>query len=129
MPILNLTIQPGRLAVCQLPADAAMPAWLAGAKGFVSLSRTDEELSIVCPEDLVPADVKQEPGWRACKVEGPLGFGLTGIMASVLDPLADAKVSVFAISTYNTDYVLVKDAKVADAVAALRNSGHTVRLD
>ncbi len=129
MPVLNLTFQPGRLTVCQLPVNAAVPAWLAGAEGFVSITRTKSELSIVCPEGLPPAGVKQESGWRLIKIEGPLDFGLTGILASVLDPLAKAGISIFSISTYNTDYVLVKQDKVEAAVTALRQAGHVVRVD
>lgn len=125
MPILNLTLQPVRLSVCQLPADAALPAWAASAS-FVSITRTAEELSLVVPESLAPADLKQEGGWRSLKVHGPLGFGLTGILASILEPLAKAGITVFAVSTFNTDYVLIKEADANAAVDTLRNSGHTV---
>ena len=128
MPNLPLTLQPGRLTVCQLPAEAPLPAWAAHATAFVSITRTAEELSIVCTEGLAPEDVKQEPGWRAFQVRGPLDFGLTGILASLLDPLAKAKISIFAISTFNTDYVLVKEPAVDAAVAALRGAGHRVDL-
>lgn len=126
---MNLSLTPDRLTVCQLPANAPLPAWAANANGFVSITRTTEELSLVCREDLAPADMKQEAGWRAFKIEGPLDFGLTGILASVLDPLAQAKISIFAISTYHTDYILVKADKVEAATAALRAAGHGVRSD
>lgn len=126
---MNLSLTPDRLTVCQLPANAPLPAWAANANGFVSITRTTEELSIVCREGLAPADMKQEAGWRAFKIEGPLDFGLTGILASVLDPLAQAKISIFAISTYHTDYILVKADKVEAATAALRAAGHGVRID
>lgn len=127
MPILNLTLQPGRLSVCQLPADSALPAWAASA-AFVAVTRTAEELSLVVPEALAPAEIKQEAGWRCLKVHGPLGFGLTGILASILEPLAKARISVFAVSTFNTDYVLIKETNAEAAVAALRTSGHTVTV-
>jgi len=97
--------------------------------GFFSVTRTHEELSIVCPESVIPVDVKQESGWRMLKVEGPLEFGLTGVLASIATPLAQAGISIFSIATFNTDYVLVKDALVAEAVKALHAAGHTVRLD
>lgn len=127
MPALNLTLQPGLLTICRLPPDAAIPAWATAAPtGFLSLTRTAEELSLVCADGLAPAGQKQEPGWRAFKVEGPLDFGLTGILASVLDPLARAGISIFAISAFNTDYVLVKSTKADAAVTALRAAGHTV---
>ena len=126
---MNLSLTPDRLTVCQLPANAPLPAWAANANGFVSITRTTEELSIVCREGLAPADMKQEAGWRAFKIEGPLDFGLTGILASVLDPLAQAKISIFAISTYHTDYILVKADKVEATTAALRAAGHNIRSD
>ncbi len=127
-PRMNLSLSKDRLTVCQLPADAPLPSWVANANGFISITRTSEELSIVCREDIAPAEVKQEAGWRAFNVEGPLDFGLTGILAALLDPLAKAGISIFAISTFNTDYILVKADKVEAATAALRTAGHTVRL-
>jgi uncharacterized protein len=126
---MNLSLTPDRLTVCRLAPDAPIPAWAADAKAFVSITRTADELSIVCAVSLAPADVKKESGWRAFKIEGPLDFGLTGILASVLAPLAQAKISIFAISTYNTDYILVKADKVEAATAALRAAGHGVRID
>ena len=126
---MNLSLQKDRLAVCQLAPDAAIPAWAAGKVSFSSISRTSEELSIVCPEGVVPKDVKAEAGWRVFKLDGPLDFALTGILASVAAPLAQAGVSIFALSTYHTDYVLVKDQKAGEAVNALKAAGHNVRID
>lgn len=128
MPVLNLRLQPGRFSVCQLPAGAPLPAWAVSAAGFQSISRTDAELSIVCREGVAPPEVKQATGWRMFEVAGPLDFSLTGIMASILDPLAKAGISIFAVSTYNTDYVLVQDAKAEAAVQALRDAGHDVKV-
>jgi hypothetical protein len=128
-PRMNLSLSKDRLTVCQLPADAPLPSWVANANGFISITRTTEELSIVCPETLAPRDAKQESGWRAFKVEGPLDFALTGILAALLDPLAKAGISIFAISTFNTDYILVKADKVEAATQALRAAGHVVRVD
>lgn len=126
---MKLSLSPDRLTICQLAADAPIPVWAAGMAPFCSITRTSEELSIVCPENLVPADVKQETGWRALKVDGPLDFALTGILASLAGSLAKAGVSIFALSTYHTDYVLVKDPQVAKAVRALQAAGHTVITD
>ncbi|MFZ5494770.1 MAG: ACT domain-containing protein [Verrucomicrobiota bacterium] len=123
---MNLSLSQEHLTVCQLAAEAPIPEWAATARSFVSITRTKEELSIVCTEDLPPSAVKQESGWRMFKIEGPLDFGLTGILASVLDPLAKAGVSIFAISTFNTDYVLVKADRVDAAIHALRAAGHAV---
>jgi uncharacterized protein len=126
---MNLILSQERLTVCKLPADASVPGWATAGNTFVSITRTDEELSIVCEESLVPSDVPQEAGWRRFKVEGPLDFSLVGILAAIAQPLATAAVSIFAISTHNTDYVLVKDAQIETALQALRNAGHAVRTD
>ncbi len=129
--MLTLTALPDTLAVCRLDAASPIPAWAdsgnAGNAGFVSITRTADELSIVCDVAHVPEDVKAERGWRAFKLEGPFEFTLVGVLKQVLDPLAEAKVSVFAISSYDTDYVLVKTAQFEQAVTALTRFGHTVR--
>ncbi len=123
---MNLTLLPETYAVCQLPADAAIPAWASGPGAFLSITRTAEELSLACPAAGVPPGVKQEGPWRAFKVEGPLDFALTGVLASLATPLTQAGVSLFAVATYNTDYVLVKTDKLPAATAALRAAGHRI---
>jgi len=89
--------------------------------------RTPTELSIVCDETAVPAEIRAERGFRALVVDGALDFAVTGILASVTGPLADARISLFAFSTYDTDYVMVKDERLDDAIAALRAAGHRIR--
>jgi hypothetical protein len=123
--MLTLTLLPDRLAVCRMDSSADVPPWAFGP-GFFSVTRTDDELSIVTKEDAPPAGVLHEPGWRCPKLEGQFDFALTGILASLATPLADAGVGIFAISTYNTDYVLVKQSDLTQAVAALQAFGHTV---
>lgn len=125
---MNLSLEKDRFAICQLAADASIPAWASSKGAFVSMSRTSEELSIVCLERAVPQEVKQQKGWRLLKVDGPLDFALTGILASIATPFAKAGVSIFALSTYHTDYVLLKDGQVEEAVRALQAAGHTVRI-
>ena len=117
----ELRVLAGRFAICRLPPDAAVPA------RFFSMTRTPEELSIVCAEADAPEGAKREPGWRMLQVAGPLDFALTGVLAAIAAPLAQAGVSIFAISTFDTDYVLVKDENLARAEEALRAAGHTVR--
>ena len=117
---LTLFVLPGRLAICRLAPEEALPEWALAGKGFVSLSRTPDELSVVCPEELVPDDVKADKGWRTFKVEGPLDFTLTGILTYLLQPLAQHQISIFAISTFDTDYILVKEEKLPEAVQALK---------
>lgn len=94
-----------------------------------SLTWTTDELSVVCSAAQVPADVQSEHDWRCFQVVGPLDFGLTGVLLAIAAPLAAAKISIFAISTYDTDYVLVKQADLDAAVAALRRADHQVSED
>lgn len=101
-----------------------MPEWAAGS--FTSVTRTPEELSVVCSQDAVPEAVTAERGWRCLVVAGPLDFALTGIAASLAAPLADAGISVFFVATFDTDYLLVKEDRLADATAALERAGHTL---
>lgn len=123
---LSISVLAERFLVCQLPPESPVPAW-ALQRTFFSVVRTDDELSIVADEDTaIPEKAACERGWRALKIEGKLDFALTGVLASVLDPLAAAKIGIFAISTFNTDYVLVKQEALAPAVAVLRAAGHTV---
>jgi uncharacterized protein len=124
-PKLDLTLLHESLAVCRLPSQAAIPDWATGT--FVAITRTPDELSIVCAADAVPDAVRSEGPWRAFVVAGPLDFALTGILAAIAGPLAEAGVPIFAISTFDTDYVLVRAADVNRAIEALRAAGHRVR--
>ncbi len=123
---LTLSVLDERLAVCRLGPRTEIPAW-ATASSFFSLTRTADELSIVCPEHNVPAGVAREGGWRALKLEGPFDFGLVGVLASVAGPLAESGVGILAMATYDTDYVLVKESQLDLATSALRERGHEVR--
>ena len=123
--MLTLSVVPDVLVICRLERDAVIPAWATGE--FVSITRTSDELSIVCAERDVPSDVKADRDWQALKIEGPLDLSLTGVLASIAMPLAEAKINIFAISTFDTDYVLVKADRVAEAIGVLRNAGHHVK--
>ncbi len=123
---LRLSVLEHRLTVCRLEPDSEVPAWATGAPVFC-VTRTADELSVVCPEEHVPAGVTCERGWRALKFEGPLEFGLTGVLASVAVPLAESQVGILAIATYETDYVLVQESRLDLAARALRERGHEVR--
>lgn len=122
MPLPRLQIMPQRLAVARLDPAADLPAWLP-REGFLSITRTSDELSIVVDEQALPGRVTAETGWRMLKVLGPLDFSLVGVLASLANPLAAAGVSIFAISTYDTDYLLVREAQFALALAALAEAG------
>jgi len=124
---LQLTILPQQLAVCRLPPQAPIPAWATDGPLW-SLARTPDELSLVCAEAQVPPGVTAERGWQALVVAGPLDFALTGILHAITGPLAAAAISLFALSTYDTDYVLIRATDLERAVAALRTAGHTVML-
>lgn len=120
---LRLRVHSTELAICQLHPASAIPRWAAEASPL-HLSRTSAELSIVCPAESVPSSVRQEAGWRAIEVEGPLDFGLTGILHSITSPLAENGITIFAVSTYHTDYVLVKCEDLTRAVSVLDAAGH-----
>jgi uncharacterized protein len=122
---LTLEIVPGLLAVCRLAPTQGVPEWVLGLP-FWSITRTEDELSIVLPEALASPTWRQETGFRALKVRGPLDFALVGVMARLTRPLAEAAVSIIAISTFDTDYVLVRDSDLARAVDALQQAGCAV---
>ena len=121
----DLTVLPKPLAMVRLAGDAALPDW-ATRDAFFSVTGTGEELSIVCRADRVPSVVPAEKGWRALKVKGPFALSEVGVLAPLASTLADAKVSLFAISTFDTDYLLVSEKQLPAAVAALRSAGHRV---
>ena len=122
---VTLDVLPGRLAVCRLAPDAPVAPWM-GEGPLASVTRTEAELSVVCADAAVPAGVTAEVGWRALRVRGPLAFDLTGVLAALAAPLAAAGIPIFALSTYDTDVVLVKADRLADAVATLCAAGHGV---
>ena len=125
-PSLTLLALPGLYAVCRLPADAPWPTW---AKGdLVSISRTADELSVVCAADCLSAEVRREEGWRCLRVDGVFDFSVVGVLASLTAPLAEAGVSVFAVSTFDTDYLLVKEVDFDRSCSVLRLHGHLLVL-
>ena len=125
MPIVELVVEPWPLSVCRLAPDDPWPTPAPGAPVH-SVTRTPDELSVVCAAGNEPNGSKVAPGWRALRIVGPLAFDLTGIVASVSDPLAGAGIAVFVLSTFDTDLVLVQGADLDAAGAALRAAGHAV---
>ena len=122
---MTLDVLSGVYAICRLSANAAAPPWTGGG-AFASITRTSSELSIVCASDAVPPDVQAQRGYRGLAVRGPLDFSLVGIMATLAGVLAAASVSIFVVSTYDTDYLFVREADFDRAATALRSAGHTV---
>jgi hypothetical protein len=112
-------------SICRLEKNAPIPEW-ALTGGFYSITRTAEELSVVCPQNRVPPGIQKQDGWKALRVEGPLDFSLTGVLASLTTPLAREGISVFATSTYDTDYLLVKEKQLEGAIQALRDEGFKI---
>ena len=121
----TLSRLPGRFAIARLDPGADVPRW-AWSGGFASVSRTSAELSIVCDERAVPAEVEADRGWSVFAVAGPIDLSKVGVLASIAQPLADAGIALFAISTFDTDVILVREGTAGEAVIALRNAGHEV---
>jgi hypothetical protein len=131
-PSLPLALLPDVLTVCRLAPDAPVPAWALTSRPISVVARTADELSLVVCEDALPSDhglapgLQIERGWRAFVVRGPLPFDLVGVFASLAQPLAEAGVSIFAFSTFDTDYVMVRSADVERARETLVTAGHLV---
>jgi len=122
---LTLTVLDEELAICRLPASTPLPDW-ADVGELTATIRTADHTSIICRIQAVPEGIVVDGPWRAFVVAGPLDLGLTGILVSIAQPLAAAGVGIFAVSTYDTDYVLVKQESLDSAVAVLSDFGHQV---
>ena len=117
---MNLQLLPQTFSICRLSPEASLQG------SFFSVTRTADELSVVCFSGEEPVGSKVEADWRALKVAGPLDFALTGILYQLLGPLAEAKISIFALSTFDTDYILIRSADIDRAIEVLRGDGHDV---
>lgn len=120
----SLDIFPDSFAICRLEPDTPIPEWAHG--DFLSITRTQEEHSIVCPQDRVPDAVRSEKDWRCLRVAGKLDFSLVGVIASLTGPLADAGIGVFVVSSFDRDFLLVRDADLGRAVEVLEGAGHRI---
>jgi len=123
--ILTMKLLKERYGVCRLDKAQLIPEW-AKDSDFFSITKTLDELSIVCSQDSIPMSVQCEKDWRILKVQGPLDFSLVGILSSISSILAQQGISIFAISTFDTDYILVKDKDVDNAVSSLTNVGYEI---
>jgi hypothetical protein len=127
--VTAIEVLPDPLSVCRLASDASLPEWAMRAGGFFSVTRTADELSIICATAHVPpatASVARDDGWRALKLIGPFAFTEVGILLGLAAPLAAAGISILPIATFETDYVLVPEVRLASALSELRLVGHTV---
>lgn len=126
---VKLSVLPETMSVLKLDSSEAFPQWALKKSSFVSITYTNEELSIVCAQEAVPShveDMEISDEWRCIKVEGPLDFSLTGILSSLISPLAEAEISIFAISTFDTDYLLVKSNTLKRTLQILAEHGHSI---
>ncbi|MFW2487415.1 ACT domain-containing protein [Clostridium chromiireducens] len=123
--ILTMRLLKEIYGVCRLDKNELIPEW-AQKSDFFSITKTKEELSIVCSQEWIPANMRCEKDWRILKVEGPLDFSLIGILSSISTVLANNKISIFAISTYDTDYILVKSSDLDNAIESLLKEGYEV---
>ena len=123
---LTIVVLPELYAICRLDADAPVPGWASSAD-FFSITRTANELSIVCKDSALPEGAHAERERRLMQIEGTLSFTLTGVLAAVTAPLALAEISIFAVSTYDTDYLLVSEEDLQETVQVLEAAGHTIR--
>lgn len=123
-PEVNLLLLPNTFAICRLPGDVSIPTWATG--DFISITRNADELSIVCPQDQVPGYVKTEREWRCLRVAGTLDFAEVGVLSALAGPLAGAGISIFVVSTFDTDYLMVRETDLERAVVVLGETGHGV---
>ena len=124
---MKLTVLPGEYSIWRLDADAQLPS--IESRQFMSITRTADELSVVSMSSDVPIGEKTEAGWRCMQVEGPLPFEMTGVLAELSKPLADAQIPLFVVSTYDTDFLLVKAGDFDNACSTLRGAGHLVEVE
>jgi hypothetical protein len=122
---LTLLVLAEKFAVCRFDKGAAVPPWV-WAGSFSSVTQTMDEISIVCLQQQVPQELNVSRDWRCLKVAGPLDFSMIGVLSSLAMPLAEAGVSILAISTYETDYLLVKQDDLEKAIKSLSDSGHSI---
>ncbi len=123
----SFTLLPERFCIQRLPADAQLDLGRFHEASWYSITRTQDEVSVVAPEAVDVGAVEREPGWSCLQLEGPLDLGMVGVLAGILRVLADAGVSIFSVSTFDTDYVLLKSVDLARALAALRAAGALVK--
>jgi hypothetical protein len=121
---VDVEVLPAELAICRLEPGEQVPAWARG--GLVATVRTGDEYSVVCDAEEMPEGIDCSKGWRALRVAGTLDLSLTGVLARLLAPLAEEEVPIFAVSSFDTDYVLVPSTRLDDARQALARAGHDV---
>ncbi|MGE5108708.1 MAG: ACT domain-containing protein [Sphingobacteriales bacterium] len=125
MSQLRFVVLPGTYSLCRLSPIEKIPGWIFNSS-FYTVSKTPDELSVVCETEFVPADIKKNTGWKMLRIDAVLDLSLTGITAKFSAPLAEAGVNLCVIATYDTDYVMIQEEKLAIARTALNNAGFIV---
>ena len=118
---MNIKVLKDRYSICRLESEDMVPLWV-DTKNFISITRTEDELSIVCIDKNIPNEIMREKGWRVLKVEGPLDFSLIGILSEISGILAKEKISIFVVSTFDTDYILVKEENFEKSIKVLSDN-------
>ena len=122
---LQLSFLKDKYGICTLPNTATIPDW-ALTQSLASITRTDKELTIVCRQDIIPSELQSDINWRCFRIDGSFDLDQIGVISSISSPLADAGISIYVISTYDTDYFLVKEEKLNQALSVLSNSNHSI---
>jgi hypothetical protein len=122
---LSLSSIPERFAVCQIDHQAKIPDWAFEGE-FSFISRTPDELSIICPANFIPPEIQYVAGWRGLKIEGPFDFNEIGVLAAITAPLAQAHISLLTVSTFDTDYIFLQESQFETAVDILEAVGHEI---
>ena len=122
---LKLSLLEDFFGICVFENNAPIPDWVVAAS-FCSITRTEKELTVVCPQNIIPADIEHERDWRCFRIDGSFDLNQIGVISSLAAPLAQAGISIFVVSSYDTDYILVKEEKVEQAIAVLSGDGHSI---
>jgi len=123
-PRLKLCVLPGHYAICSFPPDATLPDWV-DRPSFLSTTKTPKEITVVCEENQVPGECKKSDNWKCIKIEGRFDLDAVGVLAGIAGPLAQSKISLYVISTFETDYILIHANDIDKAVSCLENFGHS----
>lgn len=123
---LSLSVLPDTFAICRIDRNAQIPLW-AQAGSFFSVTRTNDELSLVCLEECVPEGIQCEGNWKCLKIKGPFDLSTVGVLISIVEPLAKAGLGIFVVSSFDTDHILVKKRDVEKAVHVLSDAGHRIQ--
>lgn len=124
-PRVKLKLLDGDYGVARLHAEAPIPAWASG-QGFLSISRTEDELSIMCRQERIPGEVQADTGWACFKLQGPFAFDETGIVLSVIEPLSTNGIGIFVVSTFDGDHLFVKAKDLEKSIGLLAGAGHSL---